>query len=75
MEILSLSGRRIKKNSYLVAWSQAIPQASLVNWHYCENPVLHLADKPNSRGYNLATLFLEEINTGTWPSMLGESQK
>jgi hypothetical protein len=26
-------------------------------------------------GYNWATLFLGEINTGTWPSRLGESQK
>jgi hypothetical protein len=26
------------------------------------------------RGYNWATLFLGDINTGTWPSRLGESQ-
>jgi hypothetical protein len=25
--------------------------------------------------YNWATLFLREINTGSWPSRLGESQK
>jgi hypothetical protein len=31
--------------------------------------------KPNTRGYNLATLFLGEINTGTWPYRFGESQK
>jgi hypothetical protein len=31
--------------------------------------------KPNTRWYNWATLFLEEINTGTWPSMLEESKK
>jgi hypothetical protein len=30
--------------------------------------------KPNVREYNWATLFLEEINTGTWPSMLRKSQ-
>jgi hypothetical protein len=29
---------------------------------------------PNAQGYNWATLFLEEINMGTWPSRLGESQ-
>jgi hypothetical protein len=29
----------------------------------------------NARGYNCATLFLEEINTGTWPFRLGEPQK
>jgi hypothetical protein len=29
----------------------------------------------HARGYNWATLFLGEINTGTWPSRLGESQK
>jgi hypothetical protein len=27
--------------------------------------------KPNARGYNWATLFLGDINTGTWPSKLG----
>jgi hypothetical protein len=27
-----------------------------------------------AQGYNWATLFLEDINTGTWPSRLGESQ-
>jgi hypothetical protein len=31
--------------------------------------------KSNSRGYNWAILFLGEINTETWPSWLGESQK
>jgi hypothetical protein len=30
--------------------------------------------KPRAWGYNWATLFLGEINTGTWPSNLGESQ-
>jgi hypothetical protein len=30
--------------------------------------------KPIPRGYNWATLFLGDINTGTWPSRLGESQ-
>jgi hypothetical protein len=30
--------------------------------------------KPSTRGYNWATLFLGDINTGTWPSRLGESQ-
>jgi hypothetical protein len=29
---------------------------------------------PNARWYNWATLFLGEINTGTWPSMLEESK-
>jgi hypothetical protein len=29
---------------------------------------------PSARGYNWATLFLGDINTGTWPSRLGESQ-
>jgi hypothetical protein len=28
----------------------------------------------SARGYNWATLFLGDINTGTWPSRLGESQ-
>jgi exonuclease III len=30
--------------------------------------------KPSARGYNWATLFLGDINTGTWSSRLGESQ-
>jgi hypothetical protein len=30
--------------------------------------------KPNARRYNWATLFPGEINTGTWPSRLVESQ-
>jgi hypothetical protein len=30
---------------------------------------------PNASGYIWATLFLEEINTGTCPSKLGESQQ
>jgi hypothetical protein len=29
---------------------------------------------PNVHGCNWATLFLGDINTGTWPSKLGESQ-
>jgi hypothetical protein len=31
-------------------------------------------EEPSARGYNWATLFLGDINTGTWPSRLGESQ-
>jgi hypothetical protein len=31
--------------------------------------------EPNARGYNWASLLLGEINTGTWPSRLGKSQK
>jgi hypothetical protein len=30
--------------------------------------------KPSSWGYNQATLFLGDINTGTWPSRLEESR-
>jgi hypothetical protein len=30
--------------------------------------------EPSARGYNWAILFLEDINTGTWPSRLGESR-
>jgi hypothetical protein len=30
--------------------------------------------KPSARGYNRATLSLGDINTGTWPSRLGESR-
>jgi hypothetical protein len=30
--------------------------------------------KPSAWGYNRATLFLGDINTGTWSSRLGESQ-
>jgi hypothetical protein len=33
------------------------------------------SDKPNAQCYNWATLFLGEINTGTWHSRLVESQK
>jgi hypothetical protein len=29
---------------------------------------------PSACGYNRATLFLGDINTGTWPSRLGESR-
>jgi hypothetical protein len=31
--------------------------------------------EPRARGYNWTTLFLGDINTGTWPSRLGESHK
>jgi hypothetical protein len=31
--------------------------------------------EPSARVYNWATLFLGDINTGTWPSRLGESQE
>jgi hypothetical protein len=30
--------------------------------------------EPSVWGYNRATLFLGDINTGTWPSKLGESR-
>jgi hypothetical protein len=30
--------------------------------------------KPSARGHNWVTLFLGDINTGTWPSRLGEYQ-
>jgi hypothetical protein len=30
--------------------------------------------EPNAREHNWATLLLGDINTGTWPSRLGESQ-
>jgi hypothetical protein len=33
-----------------------------------------LKSKSSARGYNWTTLFLGVINTGTWPSRLGESQ-
>jgi hypothetical protein len=38
------------------------------------NLILNHWSKPNAREYNWATLFLVEINTGTWPSRL-ESKK
>jgi hypothetical protein len=31
--------------------------------------------QPSAVGYNWAALLLGEINTGTWPSRLGESKK
>jgi hypothetical protein len=31
--------------------------------------------KPSAQMYNWATLFLGDINMGTWPSRLGESQE
>jgi hypothetical protein len=30
--------------------------------------------EPSAWGYNRDTLFLGDINTGTWPSILGESR-
>jgi hypothetical protein len=47
------------------------------------NVLVQIANKMGSqkvcdsyaRGYNWATLFLGEINTGTWLSRLGKSQK
>jgi hypothetical protein len=30
--------------------------------------------EPSGRGYNQATLFLGDINAGSWPSVLGESR-
>jgi hypothetical protein len=36
---------------------------------------MKILDKPNARGYNWATLFLGEINTGTRTSSLRQSQK
>jgi hypothetical protein len=37
-------------------------------------PLCNTVFKPSARGYNWATLFLGDINTGTWPSRFGESQ-
>jgi hypothetical protein len=36
------------------------------------NTFFQSAIKPSGPGYNWATLFLGDINTGTWPSRLGE---
>jgi hypothetical protein len=63
-------------------------QANLKAGRYCSGGVLILEyergseklahihnHKPNARGCKWATLFLREINTGTWPSRFGESKK
>jgi hypothetical protein len=34
----------------------------------------HLREQPSARGCNWAALSPGDINTGTWPSRLGESQ-
>jgi hypothetical protein len=45
---------------------------------HCENlrmrVVGHDEKEPSAWGYNWATLFLRDINTGTWPSRLGEAR-
>jgi hypothetical protein len=38
--------------------------------HYIKSRISY---RLSARGYNWATLFLGDINTGTWPSRLGES--
>jgi hypothetical protein len=43
-------------------------------YHESEQDKKLICWKPSAWGCNWATLFLGEINTGTWPSMLGESQ-
>jgi hypothetical protein len=37
---------------------------------YRPTDVFDFTDEPSARGYNWATLFLEDIITGTWPSRL-----
>jgi hypothetical protein len=42
-------------------------------WHHAWNPVATKRE-PSAWGYNWATLLLGDLNTGTWPSRLGESR-
>jgi hypothetical protein len=44
---------------------------NLIRSQFRHDPI---EDKLSARGYNWATLFLGDINTGTWASRLGESQ-
>jgi hypothetical protein len=44
-----------------------------MNW-YTDLPQDKLETETQERWYNWATLFLEDINMGTWSSRLGESQ-
>jgi hypothetical protein len=39
------------------------------------NAMYLVLSEPSAWGYNWATLFLGDINTGAWPSRLGESQQ
>jgi hypothetical protein len=49
------------------------PSVSPLSRH-CGIPNISQLYKPSARGYNWSTLFLGDVNTGTWPSRLGESQ-
>jgi hypothetical protein len=42
--------------------------------HRCPASRQRRQREPSARGYNWATLFLGDINTGTWSSRLEESQ-
>jgi hypothetical protein len=45
------------------------------NCAFCEVRNISYKQAIGTLGYNWDTLFLGEINTGTWSSRLGESQK
>jgi hypothetical protein len=73
--------------SALLAGHPSITSREILGTHFCQrlsgpqgcNAAERIGStknaKPNARGYNWATLFLGEINAGTWPSRLRESQK
>jgi hypothetical protein len=44
-------------------------------WYNNSFLILSSSSFTSAQGYNWATLFMGDINTGTWPSRLGESQK
>jgi hypothetical protein len=53
----------------------SVPRSCLED-SFCYNSVSSLTSTliPIAGGYNWVTLFLGDINTGTWPSRLGESR-
>jgi hypothetical protein len=64
---------------WYVTWKYRVIMYSLPRGPHIQRKVyiwhLHSSGKPSARGYIWATLFLWDINTGTWPSGLGESQE
>jgi hypothetical protein len=68
----------------MVTWASSFTSAPgckcgqhQTEWHRSNTSTVALrvvGSEPSAWGHNRATMFLRDINTGTWPSRLGESR-
>jgi hypothetical protein len=71
-----ISSLRLVSYTALTSWSLCNVFPARYELHFYIFNIEEVSTfKPSVRGYNWATLFLGDINTGTWPSRLGESQR